>query len=314
MKKKKEKQPLNKLSTWDRVKRQLPFWVMLVIPIAKFLLFNYFPLFGIAIAFQDYKLGDPFISPESRWVGFKWFQMFFKNPFAWRYIRNTLAISLRSIVFSFPMGIIIALIFNEITNLRFRNLVNSVSLLPHFISTVVIVAMLKTMFSVDGGIVNQALVALGKQPINFMVSKDWYYTLYIGSGIWAGAGFSSLVYTAAISGIDPGLYEAARMDGANRWKCMLRITVPCIAPTVITMFILRLGNILSVGYEKALLMYSPAIYEVSDMISTYSYRVGIMEGKSSLSTAIGLMDSVVNLVVLVTANKVSRKISETSLW
>jgi len=302
------------LSWVEQAKRQLPFWVMLAIPIVYFALFKYWSWFGIAIAFQDYKLGDPFIGAGSRWVGLKWFKLFFKSPFVWRWIKNTLLISVNTLIFSFPAGIFLALLFNEIKNLKFREAATTISMLPHFVSTVVVVGILHNLFSVQGGIVNQVIEKLGGNAIDFMGSSKWFRPLYIGSGIWQGTGFASLVYVAAISGIDPGLYEAAKMDGANRWKQMWHVTLPCILPTIITMFILKLGNLMSVGAEKILLMYSPAIYETADVLSTYAYRAGILDGKTSLSTAISLMNSVVNLIVLVTANKVSRKVSETSLW
>ena len=302
------------LTFWQKMRRDWQLWVLLIIPITFLLLFRYWPMFGILISFQDYKLGDPFVSLDSTWVGFEWFIKFFENPYCWRYIKNTLAISILGIVFIFPAGIFLALLFNEIRNRKLKSFASSVSILPHFISVVVIVGMLRTIFSVDGGIVNNILNSLGQESIDFMGSSSWFRPLYIGSGMWSGAGYAAIVYTAAIAGIDPALYEAARVDGANRMKQLLHITLPGIVPTIATMLILRVGQVMTVGYEKVFLMQTGSTYDVSDIISTYTYRVGILEGNSSYAAAIGLFNSDCNLILIIFANKISRKLSDTSLW
>ncbi len=314
MKKSKPETLVSRNHTLARIKGDVPFWIMLIIPIAYFVIFNYWPLFGLSVAFQDYKLGDPFISAESSWVGLKWFRQFLNSPFCWRWIRNTLLISLYDLIFNFPAGILLALILNEVRGRVLKNVASNVVLLPYFISTVVLVGMICNMFSYQDGIVNAVLNKLGIESVNFMGDPHWFRTMYTGSNIWAGAGFASIVYTAAISGIDPALYEAAKMDGASRLKCIFHITIPCILPTIITMFILRVGSFMSVGYEKIILMYTPATYETADILSTYAYRAGILDGKSSLSTAIGLFNGVCNIILLVTANKVTKKLSDTALW
>ncbi len=299
---------------WSKFKQQLPFWILVAIPIAYFVIFKYWPMFGVSMAFQNYKAGTPFLGPNTKWVGLQWFERVLNNPYFPRWVKNTLALSLASMFISFPITILMALLLNEIRQKRLKKFTSTLSLLPHFISTVVIVGILFNLFSVDGGLVNQIIVRFGGKPIDFMGTAKYFRPLYIGSGIWAGTGFSAVVFTAAISGIDPTLYDAAAIDGSTRVKNVFYITIPCIAPTIITMFILKIGSLLSVGYEKIILMSSPAIYSVADTLSTYSYRAGILEGKTSLSTAIGLMNSVVELILIFIANTISKKVSETSLW
>lgn len=296
------------------VRRESPYLVMMAIPMLYFFIFRYWPMFGLSIAFQNYRLGAPFISADADWVGLKWFVQLVKGPFFFRLLRNTVALSLLNLAISFPISILMALMLNEIRNRRVRKLTANVSLLPHFISTAVIVGVLVNFFSVDDGLVNQIIARAGGTKINFMNSNDWFRTMYIGSGVWQSAGFSAVVFTAAISGIDPNLYEAAALDGSTRVKNIFHITLPCILPTIIIMFILRIGSLMSVGYEKIILMYSPSIYETADTLATYSYRAGILDGKTSLATAIGLFNSVVNLILIVGANRLSRRVSETSLW
>lgn len=297
-----------------KVRAQIPFLVMMIIPMTFFILIRYWPMYGLSIAFQNYKVGDPFISSESRWVGLKWFQMLFKNPNFIRLVRNTLALNILNILISFPLSIAFALLLNEIRVKWFRSLTANISLLPYFISTVVIVAIMYNLFSVDSGLVNTIIKKLGGEEINFLSSNQWFRPLYIGSGIWQNTGFNAVVFTAAISGIDPNLYEAAALDGSNRLKNIFYITIPCILPTIITMLLLKIGSIMSVGYEKIMLMYTPATYEVADVLSTYAYRAGLGDTKYSLSAAISLINSVVNVVLLVTANKVTKKLSDTALW
>ena len=297
-----------------RIRSQIPYWVMLLIPLVFFLLVRYWPMYGLAIAFQDYRIGDPFIGSESRWAGFKWFQMLFRNPNFPRLVRNTLAINVLSILISFPISIAFALLLNEIRFKKLRNLTANISLLPYFISTVVIVAIIYSVFSVDDGLVNMVIQKLGGKKINFLAESKWFRPLYIGSGIWQNTGFNAVVFTAAISGIDPNLYEAAALDGSTRFKNIFHITIPCILPTIIIMLLLRIGNIMTVGYEKIILMYTPTTYEVADVLSTYAYRAGLENQKYSLSAAISLINSVVNVVLLVSANKVTKKLSGSSLW
>lgn len=296
------------------IRSQWEYWLMLLIPLTFFLLIRYWPMFGLSISFQNYRIGDPFLSPDARWVGFKWFKQLFNSPHFPRLLRNTLTLNLLSLAISFPMAILFALLLNEIQVKWVRSMTANISLLPYFISTVVIVAILFNVFSVNDGLVNNAIKKLGGEPIAFMTKAEWFRPLYIGSGIWQNMGFNAVVFTAAISGIDPNLYEAAALDGSTRVKNIFYITIPCILPTIITMFLLRIGQLMSVGYEKIILMYSSGIYEVSDVFSTYAYRAGMESGKHSLSAAISFMNGVCNLFLITTANKVTKKLAETSLW
>lgn len=295
-------------------KDQLPFLLMILVPFVYFLFFKYLPMTGITLAFQDYKSGQPFLGASTKWVGFKWFKRFLTNPYFPRYLKNTLVLSLLSLLVSFPVSIGFALVINEIRQPRLKKLTSNVSLLPHFISTAIIVGLLYNLFSIDNGLVNNIIAALGGEKVDFLQGSKWFRVLYTGSGIWAGTGFNAIVFTAAIAGIDPTLYEAAALDGSTRWKNIFRITIPCILPTIITMFLLKTGSLLSSNTEKLLLMYNPTNYEVSDTLGTFAYRAGLEDMKMSLSTAIGLFDSVCNIILLTISNRIARKVSETSLW
>lgn len=296
------------------IRSQWEYWLMLVIPVAFFILIRYWPMFGLSIAFQNYRIGDPFISADAKWVGFKWFLQLFRNPNFGRLLRNTLTLNVLNILISFPIAILFALMLNEVRKTWLRSLTANISLLPYFISTVVIVAIIFNVFSINGGLVNEVIKKLGGEQINFMTESEWFRPLYIGSGIWQNTGFNAVVFTAAIAGIDPNLYEAAALDGSSRLKNIFYITIPCILPTIITMLLLKIGSLMTVGYEKIILMYSPGIYETADVFATYAYRAGLENGKHSLSAAISFMNSVCNVILLVSANKVTRKLSETALW
>ena len=287
---------------------------MMLIPVAYFALICYWPMFGVAIAFQNYKIGDPFISVNSRWAGLKWFKYLINNPNFGRLFRNTIVISGLGVFVSFPLAIIFAILLNEIRKKYLRQLTANVSLLPYFISTVVIVGIMVNFFSLNDGVVNAIIKSLGGTPIDFMGSSKWFRTMFIGSNVWQHTGFNAVVYTAAIAGIDPNLYEAAALDGSTRFKNIFHITLPCILPTIIIMLLLRLGNLMSVGYEKIILMYTPSTYETADVFTTYAFRAGLENHKLSLSAAISLFNSVCNVIILVTANRLTKRISETSLW
>ena len=308
-----EERYVNRKAQLAKVKSQVPFCLMMLIPLAYYVLICYWPMFGLAAAFQDYRIGDPFLSLDSNWVGIKWFKYLFSRPTFPRMVRNTLAITTLGLLIDFPISIAIALLFNEVRIKWLKKWASNVSLLPYFISTVCVISIVSNMFAMDG-LVNGIIEKLGGEPILFMSSAKWFRPLYIGSGIWQHAGFNAVVFTAAIAGIDPTLYEAAALDGISRWKSVLYITLPCILPTIITMFILRLGSMMSVGAEKILLMYVPENYEVSDVLSTYLYRVGLEQNNLSLATAVGLMNAVCNVILVVASNYTSRKVSETSLW
>jgi len=286
--------------------------IMIIPMMTFFILFDYLPMYGIIIAFKQYSPFKGFI--DSPWVGFKHFETFFNYQHAWRLIRNTFLLSFYSLIWGFPAPIIFALILNEVRNERGKKFVQTVTYMPHFISTVVVVSMITMFLSPSTGLVNKLIAALGYKKINFMIDPAWFRPLYISSGIWQGVGWGSIIYLAALTNIDPTLYASAMIDGANKLQRIIHISIPCIAPTIITLFILRTGSLMSVGFEKAFLLQATATYETSDVISTFVYRQGIKTGNMSYGTAIGLFNSVVNLCFLISANYISRRVNETSLW
>jgi putative aldouronate transport system permease protein len=284
---------------------------MLLPVVAYYLVFHYEPMYGAQIAFKDFSPGKGIWN--SPWVGFKYFKEWFNSVYFWRLMRNTLLINVYDVLFGFPAPIILALLLNEIKSRTFKRTAQTVTYLPHFISLVVVCGLIVDFLTNDG-LINNILNALGLESIPFMIKPEWFRTIYVTSGIWQGVGWGSIIYLAALSGVDPQLYEAATMDGAGRWKQTWHITLPCIMPTIVIMLILRLGQMLNVGAEKILLLYNPSTYETADVISTYVYRRGLLEMNYSYSTAVGLFNSIINFLLLVTFNKVSRRITETSLW
>ena len=288
---------------------QVPFLLLSLAPVVLFFLFNYLPMFGLSIAFQDYKLGAPFFGEGAKWVGFKHFKQMFSSYMLGRLIKNTLILSSMHLAFGMPAAVGLALIINELRLKWFRKFTSTISLLPYFLSIVVVIALMRNLFSTNDGVVNQLLVALGFEKINFLGSSEWFRTLHVGSGLWSGTGFSAVVYSAAIAGIDPELYDAAAIDGSTRWKNIFHITIPCIMPTLCIMLILNLGGIMSVGFEKIILMYSPSMYDVADVLSTYVYRVGLLNGRMSYTTAIDIFNTLCNLAMLITANVITKKLT-----
>lgn len=285
---------------------------ILVLPVIVFyILFNYKPIYGAIIAFQDYvpRLG---IS-GSEWVGLANFKRFFSDIYFGRLMKNTLLLSVYDILFGFPAPIILALLLNEIHNKFFKNVTQTITYLPHFISMIVVCGML-TDFSLSTGLFNDIIEFFGGERHPLLQDPKLYRTIYIASGIWQQVGWGTIIYLSALAGVDSQLYEAAEIDGATKWKQTLHVTLPGIAPTIITMFILKIGKLMSMGYEKTILLYNPSTFETADIISSYVYRIGLLEQDWSYSTAIGLFNSVINFVLLILANKLSKKFSETSLW
>ena len=284
----------------------------MIIPVVLFyILFHYKTMYGAIIAFYNYR---PARGLEgSKWVGLDHFIYFFKSPFFMRTLKNTLAISLLNLLFAFPAPIILALLLNEVRNKYFKKVVQTVTYLPHFISSVIICGML-TSFCLSTGLFNDIIELFGGKRIPLLQGTEYYRTIYIASDIWQTIGWSSIIYLAALSGVDKNLYEAAQLDGANKWKQTWNITLPSILPTIMIQLILRIGTLMSVGYDKTLLIYNPTNYAVSDIISTYNFRMGLELGDWSYATAIGLFNSVVNCILLVMSNKLSKKYTENSLW
>ena len=285
---------------------------LLVLPVLIYLvLFAYKPMYGLVIAFKQYRPARGIWGSNN--VGFLHFKAFFTNPYFWRLLRNTFTISLLNILFAFPAPILLALLLNEVYNTKLKRTVQTITYMPYFISLVVACSIIKT-YSQSDGIFSQIAVAFGGQPQNFLTNTDTFLPIYILSDVWQTIGWNSIIYMAALSGISPELYEAARIDGANRFKQVLHVTLPGILPTIMILLILRMGSILNVGYEKILLLYTTPVYEVADVISTYVYRQGIEGGKYSYATAVGLFNSVVNVIFLLVFNAISRKFTESSLF
>lgn len=283
----------------------LPGLVMLI-------LFAYYPMYGLLMAFQDYSLFKGISGSE--WIGFENFTRFFQDPYFFRLIKNTFLLGLYNLIWSFPAPIILALLLNEAKNQKFKRVTQTISYMPHFVSTVIIVGIMKTLFSTNDGVINSLIAFFGGERISFFNQAEWFRTLYIGSGIWQGIGYGSIIYLAAITGIDTELYEAAKVDGASRLRCIFSITLPCILPTIAVLFTMNVGQILGVGFEKIFLMYSPATYETADVISTYVYRKGMLSQDFGFASAVGLFNSVISVIFLLGANWFSRHVFEESLW
>lgn len=287
--------------------------ILMVLPVViHFLIFKYYPMYGNIIAFKNY---SPVLGINgSHWAGLKYFEQFFNSPYFFRVIRNTVLISLYSLLWGFPIPVIFALLTNELRNGAYRRVVQSLSYIPYFISTVVVSGMLFNFLSPSTGIVNTVIRAFGGEPVHFLMEPDWFRTVFIASGIWQGFGWSSIVYIAALAGVSPELYEAATMDGAGRLQKIWHVSIPSILPTIVITLILNIGSFMSVGYEKIILLYNPVTMEVADVISSYVYRVGLVESNTSLGAAVGLFNAAINLVLVWSANRVARRISNVSLW
>lgn len=292
-------------------KRNWSLYLMVTPVILFFLIFCYKPMYGAIIAFKDFspRLGIM----ESPWIGFDNFIDFFTGKDFFRVFSNTLKISITNIVFGFPAPIILALLINELTNKRFAKTVQTITYLPHFISLVVVCGIIRDFVS-DRGVINYIITALGGTATNLLYEASAFIPIYVISGIWQEVGWGTIIYLAALAGVDQELYEAAEIDGAGRLRQTWNVTLPGILPTIVTLFILRLGSIMGVGFEKIILLYNPMTYETSDVISSYVYRAGLIDQRYGFSTAVGLFNSVINFAFIIAANTISRKVNETSLW
>ncbi|WP_415663207.1 MULTISPECIES: ABC transporter permease [Saccharibacillus] len=288
---------------------------MMVLPALLFIfVFSYIPMYGVLMAFQDYSLFDGFSGSE--WVGFKHFEMFFNAPEFWTVIRNTVAISLLKLLVGFPAPILLALMLNEVRNRAFKKIVQTISYLPHFLSWVIVSGFVMSLLSTENGSVNMLLQTanLIKEPINFLSLPEYFWTILVTTGVWKEIGFASIVYLAAIAGVDPHMHEAAAMDGAGKLRQIFSITLPAIMPVIIVFLILAIGNLLSAGFEDILLLGSnPVLRDVGDVLDTYVYRTGIQNNRYSYATAAGLFKSLLGVLLLVGANYAARK-SGNSLW
>lgn len=288
---------------------------LLMLPgIIYFIVFKYTPMYGAIIAFKDFNPRVGIL--ESPWAGLKYFKQFFDSPFCWRLIRNTLLLSLYDLIFNFPVPIIFALLLNEVRCKRYKKAVQTISYLPHFISVVIVVGLMKTMFSPNGGVVNSLLSMFGVDPINFFSEKGWFRTLYVGSGIWQSFGWGSIIYLSALSSVDPQLYEAATVDGANRLQRVWHITLPSLKPVIAIQLIMCVGGMMSASFDLPWMLQNGLNLRTMETIATWNYKLSIGSnlGQYSYSTAVGMFQSIINLILIILANTASRKISETSFF
>ena len=295
-------------------RRMLDHWqiYLLVAPAVIYIfLFNYLPMVGLQIAFRDYRASKGIWG--SQWVGLKYFIKFFNYPNCWKIIRNTLVLSLYSLA-TFPLSIIAALLINELRSVSYKKEVQMVSYAPHFISTVVICSMITLFMNQSSGLINNVIAALGGKRVDFLGTAAYFPHIYVWSGVWQNLGWGTIIYLATLSAVSPELHEAAYLDGANRMQIILHVNIPCILPTVVIMLIMNCGTILSVGFEKVYLLQNALNLDTSQTISTYNYELGLLGGQYSYTTAIGLFNTVVNVVMLTIVNTVSRRVSEISLW
>lgn len=302
-------------SFWARLKKDLKVnksvYVMFLPVLAYYIIFHYKPMYGAIIAFKDYTPIKGILGSE--WIGFKNFIDFFSSFYFGRVLRNTLVISFSTLIFGFPAPIILALLINELKSKLFSRTVQTVTYMPHFISMVVIAGIIRT-FTMDTGIINDIIAFFGGERVTLLSQPQMFVPVYVLSGIWQEVGWGSIIYLAAMAGIDQELYEAAKIDGAGRWKQTIHVTLPCLAPTIIILLILRMGSLLNVGFEKIILLYSPATYETADVISSFVYRKGLQEFNWSFSSAVGLFNQVINFALLISANWISKRVNESSLW
>jgi len=281
--------------------------------LAYYIIFCYLPMGGIVIAFKNFRAARGIFG--SAWADpwFKYFDQFFGSYYFWRLLRNTLLINFYDLLFGFPAPILLALLLNELRSNRYKRIVQTVTYMPHFISQVVVCGIILDFFS-SNGLVNQIIQLLGGQMTIFMQDPKYFRGIYVGSNIWQEVGYSSIIYLSALSAVDMELYDAAAIDGCNRFKRVLHVTLPGIMPTIVIMLILRMGSMMSLGFEKIILLYNESIYETSDVIASFVYRYGMQKGNYSYATAVGLFNSLFNFLLLILVNGISRKVNETSLW
>lgn len=297
--------------SWRQVKRHRWMYAFLLPTLLYFIIFHYIPMYGIVIAFKDY---SPFVGiADSPWVGLKHFERFFQSIFFSRLLRNTLFLNVYSLIFGFPLSIVLALMLNEVRSHLFRRTIQTVSYLPYFISTVVVVGMIVNFLSTSG-LVNIIIKKTGALAKPFLSDPRWFRSVYVATGIWQNVGWGSVIYLAALASIDPQLYDAAMVDGAGRFQKIWHISLPSILPVIMILLLFNLGGLLSVGFEKVVLLYNPAVYETADVISTYVYRAGLLGQQLSFGTAVGLFNSIVNLVLLTLFNQLAKRFGQQSLW
>lgn len=299
-----------KLST--RMRTAVPIYIMLIPATVVLILFHYFPLYGLAIAFEDF---SPFKGiTGSLWVGLKHFKYFLSDENFWRVMKNTLAINFYQLIFGFPIPIIFALLLNEVSSTKLKKTVQTVSYLPHFISWVVVASIFTEILSPTTGLVNAVVKFFGGEPIYFLIKKEYFRTILVVQSTWKSFGMSAVYYIASLSGIDTELYEAAAIDGASKMKQIWHITLPGLRNIIVVLLVMQIGNMMTIGFDQIYLMYNPMVYDVGDVISTYTYRLGIEKTQYSLTSAVGISQSLVNFILVYGANRLSKKIAGWSLW
>jgi putative aldouronate transport system permease protein len=300
------------LTAFQKMKKSWQLYLLIMPTFIYFIVFKYVPMYGILMAFKDFVPSKGVMG--SPWVGFKHFNRFFNSFQFWTLIRNTVGLSVLQMIITFPIPIIIALMLNQLARERIKKFIQTVIYAPYFISTVVLVGMMYIFTSPTTGFINNIIKGLGWEPIYFFASPGWFQPLYVLSSVWQGTGWATVIYMAALSGVDPQLHEAAIVDGASKLKRILTVDVPGILPVIIIQLILSIGNVMNVGFEKAFLMQTPLNLDTSEIIPTYIYKVGLQQSQYSFSTAVGLFNAVINLILLILVNKIVKKFSETSLW
>lgn len=310
---KKKDAPLEKEPWRSHFRRYWQLYIMMVVPLGYFIIFKYIPMFGNILAFRRYRPGmSPF---GTEWVGIRYFEMFLKDPAFWRAFRNTLVLSVSNLVINFPIPIIFAIMLNEIRQAKFKKLVQTVSYMPRFVSTVVVIAILGEILSPSSGLLNHFLKAVfNMEPIYFMNDPKYFRFIYILTDTWQFMGWTAIIYLAAITGINSDLFEAAEIDGASRLQQIIYVTIPSILPTIMVMLILEIGRLLSLGFEKVLLMYTPNNAAISDIINTLVYRIGLMNQNYSYATAIGLFSGIIGVILVAGSNALSKKLTGESVY
>jgi putative aldouronate transport system permease protein len=298
--------------TMKFLNRHRALYIMILPGMLYFIVFKYFPLLGSVIAFKDYNIFKGFMASE--WVGLKWFEQFITYPNLKRLLLNTLIISFYQIIFTFPAPIILAVLLNEMKNMVFKRVVQTVLYLPHFLSWTIVFGFVYMMLSVQTGFINEVIKAMGGTPVNFLQKADYFRTIIIASGVWKEMGWSAIIFLAAIAGINPSLYEAAKIDGAGRFKQFRYITFPGMLPAMMILLLLKIGHILDLGFEQIYLFLNPLVLSTGDVLDTYAFRVGILGGKYSLTTAIGLFKSVIGFLLLIIANRASKATTGEGLY
>jgi len=297
---------------WRRVMSKYEFYIMLAIPMIWYVVFKYVPMYGIQIAFKDFSASRGIMA--SPWAGLKHFERFFESSYFWELLLNTVSLSLYSLLIGFPIPILLALLIYEIQSKWMKKWVQNVTYIPHFLSLVVIVGMLNVFLDEKTGKVNQLLALVGVDPIAFMRKAEWFQTVFVSSDVWQHMGWGSIIYLAALSGIDPTQYEAAKMDGATRLQRVLHISLPGLLPTIVIMFILQVGHLMDIGFEKVLLMQNPVNASKGEILATFVYKNGIQQGQFSYTAAAGLFNSMIDFILLIIVNTWARKKTESSLW